>query len=207
MIYLNASKPENIEYAAALLKEGQLIAFPTDTVYGVGADVFNPSALMRLYEAKGRSLDKGIPILLAGSADIHRVTSSVPPVAYRLMARYWPGPLTLVLPRHPSLPNLISPDQTVAVRVPDNDVARQFLAAAGGAVAASSANRSGEAPACTAVEARNALRGLVAAVLDGGPVSYGIASTILDCTQSPPVLLRRGPIPANELPLVEADPS
>lgn len=199
MIYLDASKPENIEYAAALLKQGQLIAFPTDTLYGVGADVFSPSALKHLYEAKGRPLNKGIPILLAGTADIHRVTSQIPPLAYPLMARYWPGPLTLVLPKHPSLPDLISPGNTVAVRVPDNDVARQFIAAAGGAVATSSANRSGETPACTAAEARDALSGSVAAVLNGGPVDHGIASTILDCTQSPPLILRPGPIPGDEL--------
>ena len=188
---LNASKPESIKQAAALLKSGQLIAFPTDTVYGIGADAYNSSALKRLYEAKHRPNDKGIPILLAGPADIHRVISQFPAIAREYMNNYWPGPLTIILPKHPALPDNISSNDTVAVR------------ASGGAVAASSANQSGDPPAHTAEEAQIALGDSVAAILDGGRVDYGIASTIIDCTTSPPTILRPGPISAKDLDLLE----
>lgn len=193
---LSANNNGAVESAAARLQAGELIAFPTDTVYGVGANPFDELAIDRLYQAKGRSLEKGIPVLLADAADLPKVASTVPPVAHRLIARFWPGPLTLILPKRPGLPPNLTSDENIAVRVPDNEVARRFIRAAGGAVATTSANQSGAAPAENAAEAEAALGEWITIVLDGGPVVHGIASTIVDCTTSPIQILRPGPIDA-----------
>src|SRR5688572_28733774 len=144
---LDASQSGGIEEAAALLRQGSLVVFPTDTLYGLGVDAFSSVAISKLYAAKGRPLDKGVPILLADLEELERVVQAVTPLATALIARYWPGPLTLVLPKHPALPENISPNENVAVRIPDHPVARALIRAAGGAVATSSANRSGEEPA------------------------------------------------------------
>jgi L-threonylcarbamoyladenylate synthase len=191
---LDASQPGGIEEAAALLRQGYLLVFPTDTLYGLGVDAFSGEAISELYQAKGRPLDKGVPILLADLDDLARVVRDVPPLAMTLIEHYWPGPLTLILPKHPTLPVNISPNDNVAVRIPDHPIARALIRAAGGAVATSSANRSGEEPAREAAAAMVALDGLVAAVLDGGPAQHGISSTIVDLTCSPPAVLREGPI-------------
>jgi L-threonylcarbamoyladenylate synthase len=190
---LDAGQAGGIEEAAALLRQGCLVVFPTDTLYGLGVDAFNAVAISELYEAKGRPLDKGVPILLADLAALEQVARAVPPPARTLIDRYWPGPLTLILPKHPALPENISPNENVAVRIPDHPVARAVIRAAGGAVATSSANRSGEEPARDAATALAALKGVVAAVLDGGPAQHGLSSTIVDLTCSPPAILREGP--------------
>lgn len=192
--FLTADQPKAIEQAATLLKQGQIVIFPTDTLYGIGVNAYNPSAIDQLYEAKERSLDKGIPILIGDWEMAEKVATNIPRLAYAAMTRFWPGPLTVILPKHPSLPANIAPTDTVAVRLPNHWLTRQLIRLAGGAVAASSANLSGQAPAGTAQEAFDIFSGRVAAVFDGGPVSYGVASTILDCTVSPPQIVRPGPI-------------
>jgi L-threonylcarbamoyladenylate synthase len=199
--YLDATEPGAIEKAAALLAAGHLVVFPTDTLYGVGADAYNAAAIDALYRAKERPAQKGIPVLLADAAGVDGVARAVPETARRLVERFWPGPLTLVLPRQPELPPNLAPNENVAVRVPDHPVARALIRAAGGAVATSSANRSGEAPAQNACAAQRALGHAVAAILDGGPVFHGAPSTILDCTVDPPRLLRAGPLSAADLGL------
>jgi L-threonylcarbamoyladenylate synthase len=158
-------------------------------------------AISRLYEVKGRSLDKGIPILIADLAALDRLVREIPQSAEALINRYWPGPLTLILLKQPGLPEELSPNEGIAIRMPDNEIARRFIRAAGGAVATSSANRSGQPPAQNARQALEALDGQAAIILDGGPVQHGLASTILDCTTTPPQLLRAGPIPATTLEL------
>ncbi|HOU42524.1 MAG TPA: L-threonylcarbamoyladenylate synthase, partial [Promineifilum sp.] len=178
--------------------------FPTDTVYGIGVLPFDPVAIERLYAAKGRPAEKGIPVLLAEPADVAQIAADVPPAAAALMARFWPGPLTLIVPRQPTLPDNLSPNDTVAVRVPDHAVARALIRAAGGAVAATSANVSGQPAARSAGEALAALAGRAAAVLDDGPSPGGRASTIVDCTVQPPVILRVGPLSAADLGLRES---
>lgn len=202
---LKAEQAGAIEEAARLLKDGHLIAFPTDTLYGVGADTFNPRAIKKLFAAKGRPLEKGIPILLSDVEYLGEIVSQTSDLAMKLAQNFWPGPLTLILPKKDSISEIISPDENIAVRVPDNVVARKFIRAAGGAVATSSANRSGEPPALDAQEALAALGDSIAAVLDGGKVSLGIASTIVDCTESPPRILRQGPLTAEELSLAEVE--
>ncbi len=191
---LDANQPGAIEEAAQLIKAGRLVAFPTDTLYGVGANVHDPLAIELLYQAKGRSLKKGIPILLSDANGLLMIVKEITPLAHFLIEHYWPGPLTLVLPKQPDLPAGLSPDDNIAVRIPDSEVARKVIRAAGGAVATSSANRSGQAPALNAQEALAALGDRVAAVLDGGPVVHGAASTIVDCSTTPPRVLREGPL-------------
>lgn len=198
---LDATDPAAIAAAADLLRRGLPVVLPTDTVYGVGVLPFDAAAIDQLYALKGRPAEKGIPILLGDVADVAHVAGIIPPRAAVLMAHFWPGPLTLVVPRRPELPDNLSPDDTVAVRVPDHAVARALIRAAGGAVAATSANLSSQPPARDAGEALAALGGQVAAVLDDGPSPGGVASTVVDCTVDPPVIRRVGPLTAAQLGL------
>lgn len=204
---LDASRPETIEQAAELIMLGYLVAFPTDTLYGVGADVTNPDAIDKLYIAKNRPRHKGIPVLLAGKSDLDSIAMRIPAEARTLIDRYWPGPLTLILHKRSDLTSGLSPNQGIAVRVPDNVIARRLISSAGGAIAASSANQSGSDPALTAEQAMMALQGSIAAVLDGGVVRHGVASTILDFTSDPPRIIRKGPIPARDLVVGDLKPA
>ncbi|HZD11708.1 MAG TPA: L-threonylcarbamoyladenylate synthase [Candidatus Binatia bacterium] len=190
--HLHANDPGTIERAAALLKQGKLVVFPTDTLYGVGANALDEAAVGALYHAKRRPLEKGIPLLLADREHVKLVARAVPQRAQELLERFWPGPLTLIVPRRAGLPSNLSPNENVAVRIPDDDVARAIIRTAGGALATSSANLSGAPPARNAEEALQALQGAVAAVVDGGPATHGVASTIVDCTVEPPRILRQG---------------
>ncbi len=196
---LDASHPEAIEQAAELIKLGCLVAFPTDTLYGVGADVADPDAIDKLYIAKNRPRQKGIPVLLASKNDVDSIAMRIPAEARKLMDRYWPGPLTMILQKRLDLASGLSPNQGIAVRVPDNVIARRLISSVGGAIATSSANQSGSSPALTADQAMTALQGSIAAVLDGGAVRHGVASTILDFTSDPPCIIRNGPIPTSDL--------
>lgn len=198
---LDAADPAAIAKVADLLQRGLPVVFPTDTVYGVGVLPFDAAALARLYAAKGRPAEKGIPVLLGDVADVAHVAGVIPLAAAALMAHFWPGPLTLVVPRRPGLPANLSPDDTVAVRVPDHAVARALIRAAGGAVATTSANVSGQPPARSADEVLAELGGRVAAVLDDGLSPGGVASTVVDCTTERPVVLRVGPLSAADLGL------
>lgn len=187
-----------IKEAAEILEAGHLVAFPTDTVYGLGAKVTDSRAIERLYHVKGRSTAKGIPILIADISDLSMLAARVPPTAQELIDAYWPGPLTVILRGKQDLPANLSPDDTFAVRMPDNEIARRFIRAAGGAVATTSANRSGKPPALSAEEVIEALGTDIEAVLDGGPVSIGIASTIIDFVSDSPKIIRQGPIRLGE---------
>jgi L-threonylcarbamoyladenylate synthase len=196
---LQAGEPDAIIATAVALQNGRLVVLPTDTVYGVAADAHNQAAILQLYAVKQRPLSKAIPILLADPERLDDVAREVPPAARALMARFWPGPLTLVVPKRPDLPPALSPDANIAVRIPDCAWARAVIRAAGGAVAATSANRSGEPPAQTAAAAQAALGGQVAIVLDGGPAPRGLASTVVDCTGAALRILRAGPLTRDDL--------
>jgi len=189
-----ADAPGSIERALRVVRGGGLVAFPTDTVYGVGAAAFDGRAVGRIYEAKGRSEDKAIPVLLAGLGDLERVAAEVSPDLRRLAAQFWPGALTLVVARHADLPLEVSPGPTVGLRVPDHPVALGLLAGAG-PMAVTSANRSGDPNPTTAAQVLSALGGRIDLILDGGETPGGRPSTVVDCTQDPPHLLRPGPIP------------
>lgn len=196
---LPANFPGAIIQAAAEARAGNLIVIPTDTLYGLAGDAFNSAAVRMIYAAKQRPFSKPIPILLADHSDLSRVVRTVPAVAQTFINHYWPGPLTLLLPKHPDLPAEISHNDSVAVRIPHNQVGRDIIRAAGGALTVTSANLSGQEPADTAVDALNQLAGWVTAVIDDGPSPHAEASTILDCTGHELKLLREGPISAQAL--------
>jgi L-threonylcarbamoyladenylate synthase len=195
---LPASDLNAIRHAADVLRHNGLVAFPTDTVYGVGALVFRAEAVQRLYVVKGRPTDKAIAVLVAGNGDLPKVARALTPAAYALARKFWPGPLTLVVPKHPDLPREVSPLPTVGVRMPDHPVARKLLEFTG-PLAVTSANRSGAPNALSAAEVMAQLSGRIDLLLDGGSVPGGIPSTVLDCTGETPQVLRAGPISAAEI--------
>ncbi len=184
-----------VERAVALLRAGELVVFPTDTVYGVGALAWDEEAVGKLYTAKIRAGHKAIPILLADPADLLLVASDLPPAALRVAERFWPGALTLVVPRNRRVPDIVTAGgDTVAVRVPDHDAVRALIRAAGAPLATTSANLSGAASPVTAAEVAAQLSGRVSLILDGGPCPGGTPSTILDLTGETAVILREGPL-------------
>lgn len=201
---LSATDPEAIHETAVLLQQGHLVVFPTDTVYGVGVDAFNDAAIRRLYAVKQRPLHKGIPILLADPDDLGKVAAFIPPLARQHIAQHWPGPLTIIVPKHFGLPPSISPNDGIALRIPDHPVARALIRAAGGALATSSANLSDQPPALSGQQALAALNGLVSVVLDDGPSPGDHPSTIISYLGDRPVIVREGPIPAQALLADEA---
>lgn len=184
-------QPDQLSVAAQLLLERKLVAFPTDTVYGLGTLAFDGPTALQLYVAKERPPEKAIPILIADNADLDLVATDVPPIAYQLMARFWPGALTLVVPKLPSVPMEVSASETVAVRIPDHDLVRALIRLTG-PLAVTSANRSAGPNPRTAQEVLAQLDGRIDAILDGGATPGGIPSTVLDCTQAMPRILRAG---------------
>ena len=188
-------EPDALDRALALLRTGQPIAFPTDTVYGVGAPALDGAAVRRIYAVKRRPLTMAIPLLIADHEDLARVASAVPPLAQRL-AHLWPGALTLVVPAAPQLPTeLLAGGTTVAVRLPDHDWLRALIRALGAPLAATSANLHGGRDPQTAAEVVAQLGDVLPLVLDGGPTAGPIPSTIVDCTDAQPRLLRAGALP------------
>jgi L-threonylcarbamoyladenylate synthase len=183
--------PAQLNLAAQLLREQRLVAFPTDTVYGLGTLAFDGSTALKLYVAKERPPEKAIPILLADIVDLDRVAINVPPIAYRLMETFWPGALTIVVPKQPAVPLEVSVAPTVAVRIPDLDLARALMRLTG-PLAVTSANRSAGPSPRTAQEVFEQLGGRIDAILDGGTTPGGVPSTVLDCTQPVPAILREG---------------
>ena len=179
----------------ALLRAGELVAFPTDTVYGVGALCWDNAAVAKLYAAKVRSLEKAIPVLLADMSDLALVAAELSPLCLRLAERFWPGPLTLVVPKAARVSLAVTAGgQTVAVRVPDLALTRSLIRAAGAPLATTSANLSGAPPPVTAKGVAAQLGRSVAMILDGGKCPGGTASTVVDVTGSTPRILRDGPL-------------
>ena len=195
---LSAQDPEMLAQVLAVLNKGGLVAFPTDTVYGVGALAFDGMAVGSIYAAKDRPVEKAIPVLIGEMADLAKVTLEVPGAALRLAARFWPGPLTLVVPKHPDLPETVSASPTVGVRVPDHNVTRALLLAAG-PMAVTSANLSGQPSPSTAREVFGQLGGRIALIIDGGRTPGGVPSTVVDCSGMELQILREGPISMDEI--------
>jgi L-threonylcarbamoyladenylate synthase len=184
---------EHVACAAGLLRAGKLVAFPTETVYGLGADATNAAAVAAIFAAKERPYNDPLIVHLATVEELSRVTAAIPPVAWALAERFWPGPLTLVLPRAASIPPVVTAGgETVGVRVPSYPVARALIAAAGVPVAAPSANRFMHTSPTSAAHVLADLDGRIDCVLDGGPCPVGVESTVLDLTTSPPRILRPG---------------
>jgi L-threonylcarbamoyladenylate synthase len=182
--------------AADVLRRGGLVAFPTETVYGLGADASNPVALRRLYAVKGRPADHPVIVHIASASDLDAWCRSVPDAARVLASAVWPGPLTLIVPRASHVPDEVTGGRTtVGLRVPGDDLALELLRAFGGGIAAPSANRFGRVSPTTAADVRADLGADVDLVLDGGPCRVGIESTIVDCSIFPPVVVRLGGVP------------
>jgi L-threonylcarbamoyladenylate synthase len=188
------------EHAAAWIRRGEVVAFPTETVYGLGADAFQPDAVQKIFEAKGRPSDNPLIVHVADRAQVADVAASVPEPARRLMQAFFPGPLTLILPKHPRVPDVVTAGlDTVGVRMPRHPIAQAFLTACSTPVAAPSANRSGR-PSPTTWEAVGAdLDGRIPCILQGGRTPTGLESTVVDVTQTPPVVLRPGSVPLEAL--------
>lgn len=195
---LSASDPFALPHALDILKNGGLVAFPTDTVYGLGALAFDPASVDRLYVMKGRSHDKAIAILISHPDELSKVAGELKNYAQKLATAFWPGPLTLVVPRHPRVPDNISPLPTVGVRVPDHIFALKLLTETG-PMAVTSANLSGKQNTTTAKEVLDQLAGRVHLIIDGGRTPGGVPSTVVDCTQAEPVVLRPGPISVKQI--------
>jgi L-threonylcarbamoyladenylate synthase len=190
---LKADDVGAIEHALEAISRGELVAFPTDTVYGVGCDPWNAEAILALYEAKRRPTSMPIPVLLASAEAAHAVARTLPLGYDALAEAFWPGGLTLVVPRRPEVPpSLTAGGDSIAVRLPDHSVARALAEGIGGCLAATSANQSGEPAAVNADSAFSALKGLVSVLLDGGHCPGGIASTVVDLISDPPRVLRQG---------------
>jgi len=192
---LDAKSPQALERAVALLRAGDVIALPTDTVYGLAALAFDAAAVAKIYRVKERPADKPIPVFVSSIADLALVCGDVPPLAYSLLERYWPGALTVVLPAAPTLPGIVTNDgPTVAVRIPDQPLVARLLASLKAPLAVTSANRSGQSNTQTAAAVKAQLRDRIPLILDGGPTPSDLPSTILDFTQSPPQVLRQGAV-------------
>ena len=195
---LAAESPRSLEYAQQLLLQNQLVAFPTDTVYGVGALAFNSEAINQLYLVKGRDAAKAIAVLLGDISALGQVTASMGPLAERLAQCFWPGPLTLVVNRHPDLPANLSPLLTIGVRMPDHPVAQELLKHTG-PMAVTSANLSGASNSITAQQVFDQLQGRIPLILDGGATPGGEPSTVVDCTGDQLVILRQDPETLDQL--------
>lgn len=195
---LSADDPRSIVRALEILRAGGLVAFPTDTVYGLGCLAFDQAAIESIYAAKDRPLEKAIPILIADAADLHLVTRGLPDRARRLASRFWPGPLTLVVPKRVDLPAAVSATDNVGVRVPGNDAARTLLRAAG-PMAVTSANLSGGESPRSAEDVVRQLGGRIPLVLDGGGTRGGVPSTVVDFSGAQPIILREGPVTLEQI--------
>jgi L-threonylcarbamoyladenylate synthase len=195
---ISASHPVAMDHAVDVLNNGGLVAFPTDTVYGLAALPFREEYIDRLYFAKGRDSAQAIGVLIGSLAELDRVSKSPGETAMRLAMKFWPGPLTLIVPRHPDLPDALSLQPTIGVRVPAHSVALNLLRLAG-PLAVTSANISGAENTTTASETLAQLGGRVHLVIDGGSSPGGIPSTVVDCTSPELTILRQGPVLLEEL--------
>ena len=203
---LSAADPSTPAMAAAIIRRGGLVAIPTETVYGLGADGLNEEAVASIFAAKGRPQDNPLILHVAEPQEIEKFCHSIPKAAYTLAERFWPGPLTMVLPARDIVPKRTTGGlSTVAVRCPDNDVTRAIIRLSGVPIAAPSANLSGKPSTTTAAHVLHDHDGKIDAIVDGGPCRVGVESTIVDLTDARPRLLRPGGITPEQLMEVLGD--
>jgi L-threonylcarbamoyladenylate synthase len=195
---VSAADPNATAYALDVINHHGLVAFPTDTVYGLAAGVFDRVGVDRLYGVKGRNHTKAIAVLLADAGQLGQVAQNLPEAARKLADRFWPGPLTLVVPRSPDVPDNLSADATIGVRIPDHDLARKLIGLSG-PLAVTSANLSGGENTLTARGVLAQLDGRIDFLLDGGPAPGGLPSTVVDCRGGKLKMLREGPITMKEI--------
>ena len=195
---LSIFDPQAIAKAHAIIRSGGLIAFPTDTVYGLACDPWNAQAILALYEAKRRPPDKAIPVLIGDMEQLDLVASQINPKAAHIASLFWPGALTILLTKVESLPPVLSQYPNVGIRMPDHPALLTLLKTTG-PLAATSANLSGSANLVSAEEVFSQFNGRLDLVLDGGATAGDMASTVVDCTGEELIILRQGPIAASEL--------
>jgi len=192
--------PAVVGEAVAVLRRGGLVAFPTDTLYALGADLFKPEAVTRVLEVKKRSQDKPIPVFIGKMEDVNEVARDLPGAAWQLAERFWPGPLTLVLLAAPNIPEAVTAGTgTVGIRIPKSHLTLEILAALDHPITGTSANRSGGVDPVTVADVVRGLGNRCDLILDGGRAPGGIASTVLDCTELPFRIIREGAITAQVL--------
>ena len=184
---------ECVDEGARIIREGGLVAFPTETVYGLGADAFNPQAVLDIFKAKGRPQDNPLIVHFASVDDVKKAVKEIPPIAYELWERFSPGPLTLVLPKSDDLPLVTTAGiQTVGIRIPNHPIALELIKKSGTGIAAPSANTSGRVSPTRAMDVYEDMVGKIPLILDGGQTDVGIESTVLDLTKEIPIVLRPG---------------
>jgi L-threonylcarbamoyladenylate synthase len=197
---------EKVRVAAGIIREGGLVAFPTETVYGLGADALNPKAILELFEAKKRPMDNPPIVHVKNIGDVYRLAAQVPPKADKLMRTFWPGPLTLVFKRSEIVPDVtVAGLDTIAVRMPQHAVALALIRESRRPIAAPSANLAGKPSPTSAQHVFDDLNGRIDAILDGGPTRIGVESTVLDLSVEPPQVLRPGGTPLEALKQVLGD--
>ena len=203
IIKIDTSAPEwdkQLDYAAEVLRSGGLVAFPTETVYGLGANALDAGAAEKIYRAKGRPSDNPLIVHIADTKALGDVTGAVPQAAVPLIREFWPGPLTLIMPKSGKIPSIITAGlDTVAIRMPSHPVARALIKKAGIPVAAPSANSSGKPSPTMAKHVELDLSGKVDIIIDGGRSNVGVESTVLDVTVQPPQILRPGGVTREQL--------
>lgn len=190
----------DLQKAVRILRAGGVIAYPTDTVYGLGAHAFHKAAVERIYRIKGRPITQPLSVLIAGIGDVESLVEDFSPLARALAERFWPGGLTIVLRRRPSVPSWITSGQaTIGLRVPDHPLALELIRGLGAPLIGTSANLSGRPSCATAGEVQEELAGAVDFILDGGRCPGGIESTVVDATAVRPVILREGAIASGDI--------
>ena len=202
-LFLSANAPDTPQIAADIIKQGGLVALPTETVYGLGANGLDPDAVAKIFIAKGRPQDNPLILHIAETSQMNMLCHSIPESAYDLAKAFWPGPLTMVLPAKDIVPACTTAGlPTVALRCPDNAVTREIIRLSGVPIAAPSANVSGKPSTTTAQHVLHDHNGKIDAIVDGGACSVGVESTIVDLTENPPRLLRPGGITPAQLTAV-----
>jgi len=196
---MNSLSRSLLNQAVVRLRDGGVVAFPTDTVYGIGVDSFHPEAVRKLYQIKGRPNHKPIAILVGSIQDVERITQNAPPIFARLVERFWPGELTLIVEARDLPPEITAGGKTVGVRMPNHPLTLELLRCFGGPIATTSANQSGEEPGISAQAVREQLGNLIDLILEGGDTFTKVASTVLDLSVSPPRIRRHGAIPEDLL--------
>lgn len=202
IIKIDANNPETdkLEYAAEVLRNGGLVAFPTETVYGLGANALDKTAVAKIFEAKGRPSDNPLIVHIADNSDLDMLSKNIPEITGSLVEEFWPGPLTLVMPKAPAIPRIVTAGlDSVAVRMPSHPIARALISKAGVPIAAPSANSSGRPSPTCAGHVIEDLDGKIDVIIDGGSVEVGLESTVLDITSPVPAILRPGGVTYEQL--------